>query len=167
MQKTPDFQMPIITERLLIRPPEIEDVKILNDAIIESFNELHFWMAWAKEKQTLQQTEEYIRSSIKNWVEKKNDEPYLPLSIFDRHTNEFIGAAGFHHFNWDIPSIETGYWIRTSYSGKGMMTEAINAHTRYALTFLKMKKIIITCDPDNISSRKIPERLGYTLESIL
>ena len=47
------------------------------------------------------------------------------------------------------------------------MTEAINALTRYAFEQLGMKRITITCDIDNIRSKKIPESLGYHLEGIL
>lgn len=47
------------------------------------------------------------------------------------------------------------------------MTEAINAITQYAFKALKVKRITITCDIDNERSKKIPERLGYQLESIM
>ncbi|MCX7124305.1 MAG: GNAT family protein [Gammaproteobacteria bacterium] len=168
MKKTiPNFPMPITTPRLLIRPPEINDVKIFNGAIIKSFEELRQFMDWSFEKQTLKQSEDYIKSAIQNWIEKKNDEPYLPLFIFDRKTNEFVGAGGFHHYNWATPSIETGYWIRTSRSGQGLMTEAINAHTQYAFKQLKVNRIAITCHPDNVKSKNIPERLNYSLEGRL
>jgi RimJ/RimL family protein N-acetyltransferase len=47
------------------------------------------------------------------------------------------------------------------------MTEAINALTLYAFKQMQVKRIAITCDPDNERSKKIPERLGYNLEGIL
>ena len=47
------------------------------------------------------------------------------------------------------------------------MTEAVNALTIYAFKQLNVKRIEITCAIDNIRSRKIPERLGYTLEARL
>ncbi|OGT25226.1 MAG: hypothetical protein A3I77_05225 [Gammaproteobacteria bacterium RIFCSPLOWO2_02_FULL_42_14] len=167
MQKTPDFPMPITTDRLIIRPPIPSDAKALNNAISESVIELRRYMDWALSGQTLKESEEYVLLAIHNWIEKKNDEPYLPLFIFDKYTNELIGNAGFHHYNWAIPSIETGYWIRTSRSGQGFMTEAINAHTQYAFKQLKVKRISISCNADNIQSKKIPERLNYAFEGRL
>jgi ribosomal-protein-serine acetyltransferase len=47
------------------------------------------------------------------------------------------------------------------------MTEAINAITRYAVVQLGMKRVAITCDIENIKSRKICERLGFHLEATL
>ena len=47
------------------------------------------------------------------------------------------------------------------------MTEAVNALTRYAFLELHAKRIEITCDVLNLRSKKVPERLGYTLEATL
>lgn len=158
---------PIITPRLILRPPQIGDAAALHAAILESFDLLTQWMPWAKEKPTPEESEIFIRQAAANWILKKNEEPYLPLFMFDKTTHDFVGATGFHHFDWDIPSIETGYWIRTSYMGQGLMTEAVRALTQFAFLQLHVKRMTITCDPDNIRSRKIPERLGYTLESVI
>ena len=47
------------------------------------------------------------------------------------------------------------------------MTEAINAITQYAFNQLGVRRITITCDVDNVRSKKIPESLGYALEGTL
>lgn len=162
-----NIPVPIITPRLILRPPQIGEGDILHTAIKESFEQLTQWMEWAKEMPTLKECEVVVRQSAANWILKKNEEPYLPLFMFDKTTNDFIGATGYHHYDWDVPSIETGYWLRTSYMGQGFMTEAVRALTQFAFLQLKVKRMVITCDPDNVQSRKIPERLGYALESVI
>ena len=162
-----DFPMPITTDRLIIRPPEIGDGTMINEAVLESYDLLHATMDWAKEKPSVQDSEERVRQEAANWILKRSEEPWLPLFIFDKTSNGFIGACGYHHMLWEIPSVETGYWIRNSCSGKGFMTEAINALTQYAFKQLQVKRIMITCDADNVRSRNIPERLGYALEGRL
>ena len=87
--------------------------------------------------------------------------------MFDKVTNQFVGGTGYHHYDWIVPCIETGYWIRKSYAGLGLMTEAVNAITQYAFKQLSVRRITITCDVDNVRSKKIPERLGYVLEATL
>lgn len=163
----PHFRTPIITPRLLIRAPQKHDAAALHAAITESFDILHRSVAWAKTKLSLRECKEYIDMSIENWIDMKNEEPYLPLFIFEKNTGEFIGAGGFHHYDWEIPSIETGYWVRKSCGGQGFITEAVNAHTQYAFKQLKVHRIVITCDADNIKSKNIPEKLNYTLEARL
>ena len=165
--KTPDFPMPITTPRLIIRPTQESDAKILNDAVIESYDELHTFMEWADHLPSIEESQRYAKEAALNWIDKKNDEPYLQLIIVDKNTGDFVGATSFHHYNWSIPSVETGYWIRKKYSGQGFMTEATNAITQYAFKQLKVNRISLTCDPDNIKSKNIAERLNYTLEGRL
>lgn len=162
-----DLPVPIITPRLILRPPQIGDGIVVNEAVLESFNVLNQFMPWAKEKPSVEESEEFARQAAANWILKNNDEPYLPLFMFDKETNQFVGGTGYHHYDWDVPSIETGYWIRSSCAGKGFMTEAVNAITQYAFKQLGVKRITITCDTDNIRSKKIPERLGFSLEGTL
>jgi len=162
-----DLPMPIKTPRLLIRPPQTGDSIAVNSAILESFDMLHEFMDWANAKPSLKESETYIQQAIANWILKKNDEPYLPLFIFDKVTEVFVGATGYHHYEWKVPCLETGYWIRSSHLGRGLMTEAINALTQYAFKQLAVKRIAITCDADNIRSKKIAERLHYSLEGVL
>jgi RimJ/RimL family protein N-acetyltransferase len=162
-----DLPVPIITPRLILRPPQIGDGVVVNEAILESFAILNESVLWAKEKPSVEDSEEFVRQAAANWILKNNDEPYLPLFIFNKETKQFVGGTGYHHYDWNVPSIETGYWIRKSCSGKGLMTEAVNAITQYAFKQLGVKRITITCDKDNIRSGKIPERLGFTLEGTL
>lgn len=162
-----NFPLPIETPRLVLRSPRMGDGKIVNAAIIESLAELKLFMPWALNTPSVDDTEEFVRLAAANWIVKRNEEPYLPLFIFDKSARDFVGATGFHHFNWDIPCLETGYWLRSSCTGKGIMTEAVNALTQYVFKELNVKRIAITCAIDNSRSRKIPERLGYMLESVV
>lgn len=162
-----DLPMPIITPQLLLRPPRPGDGIALNTAVLESYDNIRHTMPWAKERPSLEESEEFVRQSAANWILKKDDEPYLPLLIFSKKDNILIGATGYHHIIWEVPCLETGYWIRTQYSGKGYMTEAVNAITQYAIKQLKMKRVAITCDIDNVRSKKIPQRLGFQLEGTL
>lgn len=162
-----DLPIPIITPRLILKPPEVGDGKILNEAVLDSIDQLRQFMPWAKEKPSIDESEEFVRQAAANWILKNNDEPYLSLFIFDKDRHRLIGATGYHHFDWSIPSMEIGYWIRSTDAGKGFMTEAINALTQYAFKQIGVKRLTITCDVDNVRSKKIPERLGYVLEGTL
>jgi ribosomal-protein-serine acetyltransferase len=162
-----DLPMPIVTPRLLIRPPQVGDGIMLNQAVIESFETLHQFMDWAKVKPSLEDSEVVVRREAANWIYKKPEDGELMLLILHKDTHEMVGATGYHNINWSVPCLETGYWLRTTYERNGYMTEAINAITRYAFKQLAVTRIAITCDVDNIRSKKIPERLGYQLEAIL
>lgn len=159
--------MPILTPRLILRPPRPGEGAMLNTAILESFDTLNRFMPWAKEKPSLDDSEVVVRKAFANWILKRNEDPDLMLFILDRKTKDLIGASGFYSIDWEVPCIETGYWVRSKYSNQGFITEALNAITQYAFKVIKAKRITITCDTDNEKSKKIPEKLGYKLESIM
>lgn len=162
-----DLPTHIETPRLLLRPPRIDEGKVLNTAILESFELLNKYMSWATDKPSLEESETVVKREAQNWILKRKTDPELMLFILDKNTNDLIGVTGFHGIDWDVPCAETGYWVRQKYSGQGYITEAINAITRYAFDVLKVRRLAITCDTDNERSKKIPERLGYRFESIM
>lgn len=79
-----NFPMPILTQRLRIRPPQLGDEIALNAAIVESHETLKTFMAWAKVCPSLEDSAEQVRLSVENWIHQKEEEPWLPLYIFDR-----------------------------------------------------------------------------------
>ncbi len=70
-----DLPMPILTPRLLIRPPQVGDGIALNEAVIESFETLSRFMGWAKEKPSIEDSEEQVRLCAANWYKKKVRNP--------------------------------------------------------------------------------------------
>lgn len=158
-----DFPNQFYTERLLLRMPLPGDGKVVYQAIQSSLNEIKEWMPWAHDEQTEEDVEVNMREAHAKFLTRED----LRLHIFNRETGEFIGSSGLHRINWNIPKVEIGYWIDTRYSGKGYITEAAEAITKFAFTELNAKRVEIRCDSKNIKSRAIPERLGFTLEGIL
>ncbi|UFA51363.1 GNAT family N-acetyltransferase [Deinococcus radiophilus] len=74
--------------------------------------------------------------------------------------------------DWSVPRGEIGYWIATPHTGQGYALEVAQALTQPALRTqteggLGFRRLEIRCDPRNVRSRRIPERLGYRLDAHL
>lgn len=151
------------TSNIFMRPHQKGDETLLNNAVRESFKELHHWMDWAKNPQTMEETLEYINHTQNCW---KNDSPdELPMLIFDREEKKLIGSSGYHSINWNVPMLEIGYWVNANSAGKGYITEATNVLTQFAFSSLNAKRVEIRCDSENVKSLSIPKRLGYEIEA--
>ncbi|NGM82614.1 GNAT family N-acetyltransferase [Paenibacillus sp. 7124] len=150
------------TERLLIRAPLWGDGAAMNEAILESLEELRPWMPFARTAPTLEDSEKHIRLARVEFL--KHSE--LHMLIFNKHTGELIGSSGLHRIDWDIRSFETGYWIRTSCAGNGYITEAVNGIADFAIRELEANRIEIRCNAKNVKSAAVAERAGFTLEGI-
>ena len=77
-----------------------------------------------------------------------------------------MGNLGVHTIAWESRRCELGYWILGDFEGRGYMGEAITA-LESVLLELGFKCLEIRCDALNQRSAKLPQRLGYTLETTL
>ena len=148
--------MPILTPRLLLRPPTLGDLDSIQAAKEEAWPDLQRWMAWAFDNQ---RSREALEQSIRR--------------VMDYQTQAGIALAGFHRINGDFvvrtaldltdeaDVYETGFWLAPKYAGQGMATEAANAAIRYAFGHLGAKAITIGHFDGNEPSRRIVEKLGF------
>lgn len=158
-----DFPEEFYSERLIIRKPMPGDGKAVYEAMQASLEELKPWMPWANRNQIEEDVEANMREAHAKFLTRED----MRLHIYNKETGEFIASSGLHRINWDIPKFEIGYWIDTRYSGKGYITEAVEAITNFAFNTLNAKRVEIRCDSKNSRSRAIPERLAFQLEGIL
>ena len=157
------FPEALETDRLYIRPCLPGDGIVVHEAINSSLQALAKWMAFAQKSQTVEEVEEGIRQSYAQFILRED----FRLHIFLKETGEFAGSTGFHRVDWNSGSVEIGYWGVLSHSGKGYITEAVEKLTTFAFEHFSANRVEIRCDEMNRSSRRIPERLGYSLEGIL
>lgn len=152
-----------VTKRLVIRSPMWGDGQLVHTAIMESIEALRPWMPWATDAQTVAQTEANVRAARLKYLARTD----LRLHLFDQTTGDFVGSSGLHRIDWNVRRFEIGYWIRTSYGGRGLMTEAVTAISRMAEEELQANRIEIRCDARNLRSARIAERAGFLLEGVL
>ncbi|SDT56455.1 Protein N-acetyltransferase, RimJ/RimL family [Paenibacillaceae bacterium GAS479] len=158
-----DFDDSFESSRLLIRAPRFGDGQAVNEAILESLDQLKPWMPWAQSAPTQEQSEVNIRQATLAFQERSN----LRLMLIDKQTGRLVGSSGLHRINWDNRSFEIGYWVRASEAGKGYITEAVQAISAFAATQLAANRIEIRCDSLNTPSANVARRCGFTLEGIL
>jgi RimJ/RimL family protein N-acetyltransferase len=133
------------------------------EAILESWDSLRRWMPWARQRPTPEQTEEVARQFRSNFIARSD----LPMFIFLRDGKTAVGGTGLHRMDWSVPRFEIGYWVRRSFEGKGYITEAVRALSRFAFGKLQAQRVEIHCSQDNERSRRVAERCGFVLEGRL
>lgn len=66
-----------------------------------------------------------------------------------------------------MPKLELGYWLRSGYTGKGLMREAITALCDMAEQELGAVRLEIRCDSRNLKSARVAEACDFGLEGTL
>ena len=59
---------------------------------------------------------------------------------------------------------EIGYWLRKDMTGRGLVTEGVEAIMDVARGLSRIGRLEIRCDAENLASSAIPKRLGFSLE---
>ena len=158
-----DFPDTFETERLTIRAPRAGDGTEVNAAVLESLTELRPWMPWARTAPTLKESEANIRGAVAKFLSRED----LRLLLFIKKTGTLVGSSGLHRIDWSVPRFEIGYWARTSYAGRGYMTEAVTGITTFARDHLGARRVEIRMDARNERSWRVAERAGFTLEGVI
>ncbi|TDF95037.1 GNAT family N-acetyltransferase [Paenibacillus piri] len=151
------------TERLLIRAPLWGDGQAVNEAVLESMEQLRPWMPWAQRAPGVEESEAGVRRARLKFMERTD----LRLHLYLKETGSLIGCSGLHRIDWKARRFEIGYWVRTSCSGKGYITEAVDGITDFAIRQLQANRIEIRCDARNERSKRVAERLSFTFEGRL
>ena len=159
-----DLPMPILTSRLLIRPKQVGDGTITSAAVAETWDELHKWMRWAENPDafTAESMEIRNRHVMASFILRES----IELIGIEAVTGTAVIWCGLHDIDWQGRQCDTGYWVRKSAHRRGFATEATNALVRYAFGALGMRRVGLTHSGGNEASRRIAEKLGFSLEGI-
>ena len=108
-----------------------------------------------KPADSLEETEDFVRSSLKAFEEANN----LQLVILDKATGEFLGCCGLHGRS-DVKNPELGIWLKKSAHGQALGKEAIHTLVYWAAENMRLESLIYPVDKRNQPSRNIPISLG-------
>jgi RimJ/RimL family protein N-acetyltransferase len=86
------------------------------------------------------------------------------LAVLTRGSNELIGHMVFHP--WAVPrTYEIGWVFGRPHQRRGYATEAARSLLAYAFESLQCHRIIATCQPQNVASWRVMERLEMRREA--
>ena len=152
----------IITSRLIIRPITLDDAKGYFEAEQASIKELIPHWSWASTDKSVEDIKKFISYALEYHEKEFPVEIYF--SLLSKDSNKLLGVLWFFEINWLVPNFEILYWLDTRETGKGYMTEAVNALSRACFQVYDAKRVQIKISLDNEKSHAIPKNLGFKLE---
>jgi RimJ/RimL family protein N-acetyltransferase len=91
----------------------------------------------------------------------------FPLAIVERADRELIGAVELRVTSTSSRRGEMGYVLARARWGQGYATEAAAAVLAFGFERLGLHKVSATCDPENVASARVLEKVGLTREGYL
>jgi len=119
-----------------------------------------FFAGTVSQNKTIQDTVNYMISVNERIVKRV----YFPYLIFDNHTNKIVGFIEIKNIDWSIPKAELGCFMDKDAEGKGIAGKALKLFCNFAFKHYEFCKLFLRTHESNMSSRKIVENNGFTLE---
>jgi ribosomal-protein-serine acetyltransferase len=141
-----------------LRSLEPEDAEVLF-AVIEADRErLRRWFPWVDPTVSPAEPRAFIERSRAS----ENDVEAIGIWV----KSDLVGTIGMRVDPMSNQG-EIGYWLAKSFEGRGLVTKSCRALIDHGLRELGLHRIEIKAAPDNVRSRAVAERLGFTKEAQL
>jgi RimJ/RimL family protein N-acetyltransferase len=100
-------------------------------------------------------------------LERTKDKSYFPYVIIDAFDNKFVGFIDLKNIDDTIRKAELGFYMDENYTGKGIMTKALNCICDYYFEEYQFSKLFLRTHPDNLPTRKLAEKCGFKVEGVI
>ncbi len=148
----------IVTERLVMRAPVLEDAELLKAFEDRNQDHLGIW-----ETLPIDPIDKRLLGLLKD-IEENRSVRFLMFSK-ERPEGPVIGMCNFTQiFRGFFQACFLGYKIDREYEGKGLMKEALEAGIRYMFEEVKIHRIMANYVPRNERSGNLLKRLGFVIE---
>jgi RimJ/RimL family protein N-acetyltransferase len=137
-----------------LRPWRADDAEAIV-ACIDGDPEISRWLDVVPQPYTLEDARAYIGGLGEQ-----------AFAITDSATRGVVGSIGVR-WNETGDVGEIGYWLRAEARGGGLMTRALVLVSRWALARDGTARLQLRADVENVPSRRVAEKAGYTLDGVL
>lgn len=152
-----------VRSRFGIRRYCLEDISQLYEAACESINEIYPWLPWCHPNYSLEESSAWVQSRNLAWQE---DKAYA-FVIYDLQSGTFVGGVGLNQIDRIHQIANLGYWVKSSWTGRGAATTATRLTARFGFEKLNLQRIEIVVATDNTLSQRVAQKVGAKKEGIL
>jgi RimJ/RimL family protein N-acetyltransferase len=79
----------------------------------------------------------------------------------------FAGTIGLHSLQLGDHMAEIGYWMDSTFRGKGICTEALRMLSNFSITVMGFRRLEALADHKNLASQKVMENAGFHRDALL
>ena len=150
----------LVDDDLILKEIQLNDADAIFEIIDNQRDYLREWLPFIDYTRHSGDTRAYILSLY----DKPYDRRDLVFTI--RYQDNVVGLMGLKGTDRDNHKTEIGYWLSSDKQGKGIVTKTCRKLVQYLFENMGINRIQIRVGIANEKSKKIPQRIGFTLEGI-
>lgn len=164
IRKDSDTARRIDGEGVYLRAPEARDYQEWADVREASRNFLTPWEpTWAQDETSRAS----YRYKLRRYTEDARDDKAHALFVFRDEDDALVGGVTLSNIRRGVAqTVSMGYWAGEMFAGRGYITAAVRAAVRFAFEDLELHRVEAACQPDNMASRRVLAKAGFTHEGV-
>jgi ribosomal-protein-alanine N-acetyltransferase len=108
-----------------------------------------------------------FRRRLRRYGEEIRLDQAYPFFLFRSSDNLLLGGLTFSNVRRGVvQAVTMGYWMGAPHAGKGLMSEAVRASRTFVFGNLGLHRLEAACLPNNASSIRLLEKVGFTREGL-
>jgi RimJ/RimL family protein N-acetyltransferase len=142
---------------LLLRDWTFDDVPAIAQACRDP--EIARWIPFVPVPYTQRDAAEYVEACLAAGGGR------YPLAMSAADDDRLLGSIDLR-----VNAMRTGhigYWVAADARGRGVCTRALRVLSRWGLGELRLGRLELITDPDNVASQRVAEKAGYRREAVL
>lgn len=148
----------IKNKQLYLRPAKLSDF-----AAIKAYRQDPINCQYIRPPETDEKTQEIVNQLSQPWQLEQGRWNGLVVCLTGNDT--VVGEVAFNIEDWEHQRIEIGYRLHESVSGRGICTQAMSLLISYLIKTIGNEKFVAKCDPRNVASYRVMEKLGFEREA--
>ena len=141
----------------LLRRYTLDDLETIWGAVEEERARLGVWEPWVEATRTIDDERTWLERVLADVSSLEGTGLFVD--------GAYAGGIGMRFDPFGVAA-EIGYWIRSGYEGRGLVTMAARAMADLAFRERGVHRVAIRAGVGNVRSRAVAERLGFAFEGI-
>ena len=149
----------IYTDRFYLKEVSADDIVNIHRGLSDFEVTRHYAVHFA----TLEDTKEQM-----DWyADLKRTGTGVWWCIYDKTTDQFLGAGGYNNLEKEHRKAEVGFWLLKEHWGKGILKEAMSAILNMGFYSLNLLRVEGFVDHENQKCKKALEKVNFTFEGTM
>ncbi len=147
------------TTKIRLEPYSLWHVELLYVAAVESQAELFPFLPRCHPGYHVDEARLYVHSQIENFQAGTSFE----FAIMSED-GTYLGGCGLNRLDASYRRANLGYWVRSSVTGKGIATAAVQELAGWAWAHSNLNRLEIVVTIENLASCRVAEKAGAEFE---